>query len=813
MRPRIPALLIAAALAITVSTPAWSTTEHGGPDDVTPTDATAEEVVDDSAVGPDGAPPMEIDDLADVPAQVLDQRYGMLEQDDELISGPAPAVVEHGVNALPPPQPGAEVYPRPANGIWPVTGGGFGHGVGMSQYGAHGAGLQGLTHQQILAFYYPGTDLQTWSNNSIRVGITINNNGITRVAQRSGLVVSNAPGSTTRTLPSGYDQFRVRATGTSASSCVLEGRNSAGNWQTTWPSGLNQACPITFSSTSESTVDLFLPSGERRIYRGAITATHRGTTSLLSVNHLPLQSYLRSVTLAEMPSSFHQQALRTQAVAARTYALAGSSATSHYDVCDTTACQAYRGRGVRNSNGTITSYEHSNTDAAVTATNGQVLTYVFSDGVRRLATTMYSSSTGGHTTRAPGAGHGYLVPQPDPYDAVQGNPRASWTGELTASALQSRYGIHNVQRVQILTRDGHGSWGGRVLDARVEGYTANGTYTWAYATGNGLAAARPWPQWNTGLSSNYFTLGAAQSATPVRVAGADRYATAAEIAQAWNPGVGVVYVVSGQNFSDAVIAAARSGVFDAPVLLTRSNEIPSATQAALTRLNPGRIVVVGGTTSVNNTVYNQLRGYTTTGDMQRVSGGDRYQLAAAMAAYYPSGGQRVYLVSGEAFADGLAASALAAHQEAPVLMTRSNRLDAATIAQLQRLNAAEVVVVGGTTTISNTVAQQARSYTRNNSMIRLAGDTRYDTMEAVARQFPAGRSPAYVASGQVYADALVGSALAGRRGVPIILTQGTRVPQATATALTRQAPSQMFVLGGTDTITNGTMGQLGQYIV
>lgn len=729
------------------------------------------------------------------------------------------AVVDHQMTSLPAPRPGAEVYNRPSNGVYRVTGGGFGHGIGMSQYGAHGAGVQGRSHTQILAFYYPSTRLESRNTSSIRVGITVDNDGVTRVANRNGLRVSASPGSTTYALPSGFSQFRVRATGNAASSCVLEGLNSAGSWRAAWPSGMSRACPVTFSSSSEGTVDLFLPSGQQRIYRGSITATHRGSTSLLSVNTVSVQDYLRSVTMAEMPTSFHQQALRAQSVAARTYALSGTRATAQYDVCDTTACQVYRGRGVRNSNGSITAYEHANTDSAVSATNGQVLTYRFANG-QQLITAMYSSSTGGHTADAPGvATHGYLRAQPDPYDAVSNNSRNRWTTDLPVSALQSRFGISRVERVQILRRDGQGQWGGRVLSVRVEGFTAGGSYTYVDTTGSGIAAARPWPANATGLSSNFFTFGSGGTTPPAnraeRITGGNRYGTAGEVSRAWGSGVNVVYVVSGQDYSDALVAAARTGVFDAPVLLTMHDRIPADTVAALQRLRPQRIVVVGGTGAVNTAVYNQLRRYTTTNTnltMQRVSGETRYGTAADMASYYSANQQRVYLASGEDYPDALAAAALAAHQGAPLLLARPNQLDSATLAQLRRLNAREVVVVGGTSVVTNAIAEQARSAGTNSTVRRLGGTNRYETMELVARQFPAGAGNAYVASGEDFPDALVGAALAGTRSQPLVLTQPNRVSAPTTRVLQRAAPRSMAVLGGNSAVSHDNLTRLSRFL-
>ena len=747
-----------------------------------------------------------------VPDEHLDLEYGLVTSDPEDVAVSEPTVVT-SLTEMPAAETQAEVYPMPSTGYYTVTGGGWGHRIGMSQYGAHGAGIAGLTHDEILDFYYPGTSLETRDIGMIRIGITIDNDGTTRVDHRSGLAVSHGTSGTTYTLPE-REQWRVRATSTAASSCVLEGYNGS-SWSSYWPSGMPTGCPVTFSSPTEGTVDLYLPSGSRRIYRGQLTATHRGSSSLATVNRLPMQHYLRSVVSIEMSPYFHQQALRAQSVAARTYAERGVNGTGYYDTCDTTSCQAYRGRGARQSDGGITSYEYAENTAAVDATNGQVLTYNFPSG-KALATTMYAASTGGWTIPG-GSGHPYLKAQADPYDNTPLNTRHRWTAQLTATSLEARYGIHDVTRVQVTERDGHGQWGGRILSAKVEGYTSGGNYTYANASGIGLYLARPWPNWNTGLSSDYFTFGdpgeapAPPSGEVTRIAGGDRYETASEVSKAWAAGVSVVYVVSGENYADALAAAARAGIYDAPVLLTRRDSIPSATRSALTRLKPGRLVVVGGTGAVTKAVEDELRTYSP-GTMQRVGGADRYETAADLASYYASGQSRVFLASGENFPDALAAAALAGKQHTPLLLTRSSRLDAATLEQLDRLNPGEVVVLGGSAVISTDVAQQAADYATSGSYRRLSGANRYETAAAVAQEYPGGVSSTFVASGLEFPDALVGAALAGRRGVPVVLTLETRVHSGAADALEHLDPYDIHVLGGTGVVSDATLEALESYL-
>ncbi|WP_256838152.1 cell wall-binding repeat-containing protein [Ornithinimicrobium faecis] len=782
----------------------------------TPEPPGVEEGTEETVEATVGAPPT-VDDgqqgeqLSEpVPEEHLDQKYGLTTSDPEIV---APTTVT-ALTSLPTPLPGAEVYPMPDSGKYSVTGGGWGHRHGMSQHGANGAGQQGLNHQEILDFYYPGTQLETRDTGQIRVGITIDNDGVTRVDHRPGLVVSNGPDATAYPLPE-RDQWRVQASSNNPSSCVLQARDTQGNWTAYQPKGMPTGCPVTFTSPSEKMIDLYLPGGTRRVYRGQITATHHGERGLATVNRLPMQHYLWSVVSSEVPSNFHQQALRAQAVAARTYAERGVNGTGYYDTCDTTYCQAYKGRGKRASDGSIETLEFTANKNAVNATDGQVLTFAFSWG-KGLATTMYSAATGGYTIPA-NADHPYLVAQEDPYDDTDINPRHRWTAELTAEALETRYQIADVARVQVTQRDGYGEWGGRIVSARVEGFLADGRYAYNDTTGIGLYLARPWPYWKTGLSTDYFTFNDPGQTPPpepgevTRISGSDRYETAANVAKQWAPGVSVAYIVNGQDFPDALTAAARAGIYDAPVLLSQPGNLPQATRDALTRLKPGRLVIVGGKQAVSTGVEQQLKKHTT-GLVERVGGVNRYATAANLASYYGSGQSRVFLASGQGFPDALAAAALAGKQHTPLLLAGRNTLDEATIAQLDRLNPGEIVVLGGDLAVTNAVAQQAAKYATSGTYRRLAGTSRYDTSLTVAQEFDTSLGSALVTSGEQFPDALVGAALAGRRGVPVVLTKPGSLVGPAQKALTHVSPKDIDVLGGTSAVSDATLQEVEKYL-
>ncbi len=290
-----------------------------------------------------------------------------------------------------------------------------------------------------------------------------------------------------------------------------------------------------------------------------------------------------------------------------------------------------------------------------------------------------------------------------------------------------------------------------------------------------------------------------------RLAGPDRYATAAAVSAAsFAPGVPVAYLAVGTDYPDALagsVAAARAG---GPVLLTSATSLPAATATELARLKPSRIVVLGGTGVVSDAVASAARAYATTKTVSRLAGPDRYATAAAVsAASFAPGVPVAYLAVGTDYPDALAGSVAAARAGGPVLLTSATSLPAATATELARLKPSRIVVLGGTGVVSDAVASAARAYATTKTVSRLAGPDRYATAAAVsAASFAPGVPVAYLAVGTDYPDALAGSVAAARAGGPVLLTSATSLPAATATELARLKPSRIVVLGGTGVVSD-----------
>ncbi|AXH96832.1 cell wall-binding repeat-containing protein [Ornithinimicrobium avium] len=196
--------------------------------------------------------------------------------------------------------------------------------------------------------------------------------------------------------------------------------------------------------------------------------------------------------------------------------------------------------------------------------------------------------------------------------------------------------------------------------------------------------------------------------TVERLAGSDRYATSAAVSGEYPVGVSVAFLASGRAFPDALSASAAAGVEDSPVLLTRPGSIPAVVAAELARLDPDRIVVLGGRTAVSDAVLRQARAYAT--DVVRIGGDDRYETSANVAAeFFTTPVAHAVMASGSGFADALAAAPVAAQNTSPVLLTRPTRIPAATLATMIDLRVQALTIAGGYSAVSLAVQEELES--------------------------------------------------------------------------------------------------------
>ena len=294
----------------------------------------------------------------------------------------------------PPAQPPA---PPPSGPAFFVAGHGWGHGIGLAQYGAYGYALHGWTYDRIVAHYYPGTTLGQAPVKRVRVLLVPSAKRVV-ISSRSPFTVRDGAGKTHR-LSAGKHQLgpglRLKLP-TSAGAKALPG-------------------PLVFSPGDAS-----LALGGRG-YRGTFRVM--GGKAVRVVNVVGLEPYLRGVVPSEMPDRWPAQALAAQAVVARTYALTHLQKGGDFDLYPDTRSQVYGG----------ISAESDPAREAVDATPGEVVLY---NG--ELAQTFFFSSSGGRTANVQDVWFGskptpYLVSVPDPYDTL--SPYHDW-GPLRFSAAR-----------------------------------------------------------------------------------------------------------------------------------------------------------------------------------------------------------------------------------------------------------------------------------------------------------------------------------------------------------------------------------------
>lgn len=307
----------------------------------------------------------------------------------------------------------------------------------------------------------------------------------------------------------------------------------------------------------------------------------------------------------------------------------------------------------------------------------------------------------------------------------------------------------------------------------------------------------------------------------VRLEGADRYAVSYRVSDQLFHLQDTVYVANGLAYADALAAAPVAGVphssfqgpnvgmgLAGPILLTQKDVLTEDFLYSLSILTPKRVVLLGGTGSISLNVENRLRSYGY--NVERWAGADRYEVALNISRENFDQADTVIIANGLAPADALAASAFAAQAGSPILLTRASMLSADVISEIIRLNAQNVILMGGTGSISADLESQLRG--SGWYVTRIGGASRYDVAAEVALQdFERAHEAVYVANGLAYADALSAAPAAGLDRQPILLVQRDSIPASTRAVLELLSPNQIVVLGGPGSVSAAVMNQLEGY--
>ena len=305
--------------------------------------------------------------------------------------------------------------------------------------------------------------------------------------------------------------------------------------------------------------------------------------------------------------------------------------------------------------------------------------------------------------------------------------------------------------------------------------------------------------------------GAASRINADRLSGADRYETAAEIAEEYAAAAGAidtVIVASGETFADALAATPLARVRNAPILLSAPDELHEATRSFIERHRVDDIIIAGGATAISDDVEAALAGLIS-GRLTRLEGADRYLTVVGIAReidadeigeYCGDGHRTALLATGEKFADALALAPLAFSGPHPVLLSEPDRLPASVRNYFVDYAIEQVVIAGGTAAIADSV--EAEISDLGIRVERLWGRDRFETAVEIAdaladRCF--GSDEFGLADGRKFPDALVGGPLLGLRRAPLLLSEPA-LPDATRSFLAGPVPDagtvQLTIFGG-----------------
>lgn len=681
-------------------------------------------------------------------------------------------------------------------------GSGYGHGIGMSQYGAQGFALQGSDYASILRHYYTGATVDKIGD--IAVDVKVNVDPI--------YTGSSYSGATDWTLRSTTSRLRIWNSGTekfyaTGQDVTLTHNESLGRIE------------VRLYGTS-TVLDTFYSdvwvapegSGYVRVrdvsgghstygvhYRGKFYVDRHAGGTLDLVNYVSMQHYLYGVVPREMPAGWHSEALKVQAVAARSYGYADIVGGKILKC--TTWSQVYCGYGYTNSGGTWVG-EVAATNSAVDATDDVVIRYGGS-----VITAYFSSQSGGHTANvedvwvpsngdlaAKAAAYPWLRGVPDPYELAAGAPNVPWsgsdektyTGSTLAEKLRGRIAGIPASPAYITAID---------IEAADSGHARYVTFT--FSTGAKITSTGDAVRSVLGLKSTKFYFGPPY----VRVYGADRYATSVAVSkQAFPSTAPAVVLASGEGYADALSGTGLAGAKNGPLLLTGRTSLPSGVASELARLKPTTIYVMGGTAVIAESVEQAVRAAVPAATVVRVAGANRFE-TSLKAAQTIGAASTVVLVNGTAWPDAVSASSIAYAQDAPMLLTEGAQLSETARTYLAAARPAKVILIGGTAVLSSPAIENAVSSAAGVAPIRLSGADRYYTSSRVARYaldtLGFSDSEPYFASGEQYADALSGGALAGSKKRVMLLTGYDKCWAGTESGVDSMSEAtQMWIIGG-----------------
>ncbi|MDO5649148.1 MAG: choice-of-anchor I family protein [Gallicola sp.] len=282
-----------------------------------------------------------------------------------------------------------------------------------------------------------------------------------------------------------------------------------------------------------------------------------------------------------------------------------------------------------------------------------------------------------------------------------------------------------------------------------------------------------------------------------RFSGDTRYDTAIDISSKNYSSSKTVVLVSGENFPDALSAGVLAAAKNSPILLAKTNSIDEKTVREIKRLKAENIIIIGGDAAISS----QLEGFlkSTFQNVSRIGGKDRYETSLKIAeemAALPSFSKEAMIASGENHPDAMSIGGYAASKNSPVLLVREKSIPESTRDFLAKNKIIKTVIAGGEAAVSKTVENQLPS------PLRIGGRDRYETSVKIADMAFPNAEKAFLASGEVYVDALSIVPVSAKTKTPVLLTRKSSLPKVVGDYIQSKDIKQIIYIGGLNAVEN-----------
>ena len=389
----------------------------------------------------------------------------------------------------------------------------------------------------------------------------------------------------------------------------------------------------------------------------------------------------------------------------------------------------------------------------------------------------------------------YLVGEPWAYGG------GDWTMSVDGDWADAKFWVTGSTSFGVAAGGGYPSLG--TLDEYLLANPEARITNYGYSLGSGVVGDAVIRSITVGCVTTPFDFELPTLAPPsvIRLAGPDRYATAVEISKyGYLDGEpNTVYIATGTGYADALSAVPAAAADNAPLLLTTPTTLPAIVSTELIRLAPSEIIIVGGEGVVSAAVFAQLDALPFNPTVRRVAGVDRYATSQAIARDAFPTATTAYVATGLGFPDALAAGPAASAAGGPVILVpgTASSVDANTLALLSELGVSTVVIAGGTSVVTSGIASQLDALY---SVVRNAGADRYATAIAINEYAFSSETRAFLATGEGFADALTGAAMAATFGNPLYTSPTACMPAATLGSIEGLGVGTLVLLGGTGSL-------------